>query len=692
MFFKKRKQKALQQRALEISSQMTAEPTQQNFTLQQELTSVFQLMTGNNEKITDPFKQSLWVAACINTIVKRFASAPFEIKKGDDLVESGPVFDLFENPNPFQDSNIFHETISGLLSLTGNCMIVMDGLADNKTNSLPTAMFPLHSKHFEAVLNKERNTPVSWKMEVDGQKVTIPWENVIHIKKWNPNSLILGHDPLEPAENTIAMDWFSGLFNRKFFKNDATPNGIIEHPSGKASRSKAEEIREVWEGNHKGVNQAHKIGVLFGGMKYTQMGITQRDMQFMEGKKLSREEIAAILGVPPATVGIFEFANYANAEAQIKMLWEGTIIPTQAKSESSFRAKFFKRFAPDLSGRYNTKNIKALQEDEDKKVARAVQLFGIGVPLEEINDKLGLELSIDDLAWKRTWLVPFSMIPADQLIENPPRDDDNQENSTKLSTDVEKYKTIQLSRAKWVRIRRKSQKNIKSFEKEMIKFFDKQEKLLLNELKNAIGGDLETLSIGDVIKFDWLEQDKLLIKATKPHHLDGLELGGQAAIDEIGLIDVAFDTDDKIVTDFLLDKQSLITGINDTVKDQVSLTLAEAIEAGESLQQQVDRVAGTFDQARNRAQTIARTEVNDAVNGGREAGFSQSGVEGKNWLNSGGENVRESHSNGAGVGGEVVKVGETFSNGLRWPSDTASGDAGETANCVCTMTAVIKIN
>jgi len=693
MFNSKKKHKEeLKLLAIEIASQLTSEPTQKNATLQQEFNSIFNQLVGTNDKITDPFEQSLWVAACINTIVNRFASAPFEIKEGDKLTTDKKILSLFNHPNPFMDGNLFQETIAGLVSLTGNAMIVMDGLVDGKTSKLPSSMWPLHSKHLRPVLNKERNMPSFWELEVDGEKTKIHWENVLHIKTWNPNSMIIGHDPLKPAKNTIAMDFFSGLFNRKFFQNNATPSGVLSTEKNVSSDVR-KEIRENWTSNHNGVENSNKIAVLSGGLKYTQMGLTQQDMQFIEGKKLSREEIAAILGVPPATVGIFEFANYANSEAQIKMLWEATLIPLGVKVASVFNSMFFARFSPTLSVSYNTSNIKALQEDEDKKVARAQVLFNMGVTLDVINTRLKLELDIDNLPWKNTWLVPFSLISAAELIKNP-LSKEKEENSTDINNSVNKYVNVRLSRAKWVEINRKSRKNVKAFEKEMVSFFDKQEKLLLNELKNATG--IQILSIlvngaNDVVNFDWTTQDRLLIKRTKPHYLDSLELGGSSSMEEIKIIGIDFSTDDKLVTDFLLDKENFVTGINDTVREQLILQIAEGVEAGESIQQLTDRLSTVYDQARTRAQNIARTETNDAVNGGRTAGYGQAGVEGKTWLNSGKENVRESHSNGAGVGGETVKIDESFSNGLRWPSDTANGEPAETNNCVCTITAKVKI-
>jgi uncharacterized protein with gpF-like domain len=94
-----------------------------------------------------------------------------------------------------------------------------------------------------------------------------------------------------------------------------------------------------------------------------------------------------------------------------------------------------------------------------------------------------------------------------------------------------------------------------------------------------------------------------------------------------------------------------------------------------------------FDGAKNRVKTIARTEINSAANGGKFIGFKDAGVEKHEWLNSFDSDVREAHSNNVGVGGEVVELGESFSNGLVHPGDPG-GDPGEVINCRCTTIAV----
>ena len=64
---------------------------------------------------------------------------------------------------------------------------------------------------------------------------------------------------------------------------------------------------------------------------------------------------------------------------------------------------------------------------------------------------------------------------------------------------------------------------------------------------------------------------------------------------------------------------------------------------------------------------------------GRLEAGRQNGAATKTWVVTSG-NPRAAH---AAMNGETVGLDDEFSNGLRWPGDSASGDAAEVANCNC---------
>ena len=102
---------------------------------------------------------------------------------------------------------------------------------------------------------------------------------------------------LQIARETIATDLNAQKFAGKFYKQGARPSGIIEVPT-KTEQENKDKVRDAFERMAGGLDGAFRVAVLDLGMKYTQLGITQKDAQFIESRNFSVEEISRFTGVP----------------------------------------------------------------------------------------------------------------------------------------------------------------------------------------------------------------------------------------------------------------------------------------------------------------------------------------------------------------------------------------------------------
>ena len=71
-----------------------------------------------------------------------------------------------------------------------------------------------------------------------------------------------------------------------------------------------------------GSGNANKIAVLEEGMKYTPIGISPEQAQFLETRKFQINEIARIFRVPPHMVGDLEKSSFSNIDAMTQRLEE----------------------------------------------------------------------------------------------------------------------------------------------------------------------------------------------------------------------------------------------------------------------------------------------------------------------------------------------------------------------------------
>jgi len=85
------------------------------------------------------------------------------------------------------------------------------------------------------------------------------------------------------------------------------------------------------------------------------------------------------------------------------------------------------------------------------------------------------------------------------------------------------------------------------------------------------------------------------------------------------------------------------------------------------------------DMKRYELERIARTEIHEADGAAADLQMKELGVEYEQWITALDGRERESH---AELHGEIIRVGDTFSNGLEYPGDM-SGEPEDYINCRC---------
>lgn len=127
-------------------------------------------------------------------------------------------------------------------------------------------------------------------------------------------------------------------------------------------------------------------------------------------------------------------------------------------------------------------------------------------------------------------------------------------------------------------------------------------------------------------------------------------------------------------------RRALLLGMADSSSTG---TLADRVrEVFEALESELEALA---DRLGTRAAMVARTETSSAANAARFEQWNASGISQHEWLSAGDELVRDSHQ----IDGEVVVLGERFSNGMRYPGEPGQ-PAGMVVNCRCALAPVIQ--
>ena len=166
-----------------------------------------------------------------------------------------------------------------------------------------------------------------------GSMVTLLPTDVLHIPGLGFDGLV-GYSPIAMAKNAIGMAIACEEYGAKFFANGAAPGGVLEHPG---TIKDPQRVRESWQSTFGGSGNANKIAVLEEGMKYTPIGISPEQAQFLETRKFQINEIARIFRVPPHMVGDLEKSSFSNIEQQSLEFVKYTLEPWVTRWEQTIQ-------------------------------------------------------------------------------------------------------------------------------------------------------------------------------------------------------------------------------------------------------------------------------------------------------------------------------------------------------------------
>jgi len=220
--------------------------------------------------------------------------------------------------------------------------------------------------------------------------------------------------------------------------------------------------------------------------------------------------------------------------------------------------------------------------------------------------------------------------------------------------------------------------------KEITKLFEKQEREILEKLKENWGKGLKdyTSHIFDLEKWNEAFNKKLF-----PFLISFARQGGDAILVEFN-IDASFDVNAPKVLNWIGEKIRMSSEeINNTTREKIRNAIQEALNNGETYNEMAKRIQNVFDEAKTtRAMTIARTEVTAINNFSMLEAVQQQDLNlYKKWLPALDEKTREWHAEMINHGSipledDFIVGGEAMS----FPGDPR-GSAENVINCRCVL-------
>ena len=346
------------------------------------------------------YRQNAIVFRCVNEIANGAASMGFKVFDGDNLLESHPLVSLLDRPNPLQAGVEYFQSLYSYLLLSGNSYAVK-----SMVGSLPRELHLLRPDRME-VKPSSTSIPKGYCYKLNGKEVNY-WEadpltgesEIKHFKMWNPLDDYLGLSPLMAAAIDVDQHNMIAKHNIALLQNGARPSGaIIFKPTDDAgmqtmlSDGQRQQISEDLRNRFQGSHNAGRPVLLEGDFDWKEMGMSPKDMDFLDQKNLTARDIALCFGVPSQLVGIPDAQTYANVQEARLALYEETIVPLARRIESDLNEWLAPAYGDRIRIEYDIDSVPALTERRRRIYENVVAAVREGIiTRNEARDRLGYE-------------------------------------------------------------------------------------------------------------------------------------------------------------------------------------------------------------------------------------------------------------------------------------------------------------
>lgn len=519
-----------------------------------------------------------------------------------------------------------------------------------------------------------------------GRRLELTPDQVVYFQgSTAPDNSLWGVPPIESLRRVLAEDTEAGIYREQFWRRGARASAVIERPleAGDWSDGAWGRFRESWDNAYSGHGDgAGGTPILEDGMKLAAgTDVTAQSSQYVESRKLTREEVAAAYHIDPIWVGITGTGeSYASVKERHAALYQDDLGPWIAMLEQDMTAQFLPALvAANLLETLSVKiNIAEKLRGRPEETAEAINRL-VGRPVMTPNEgRAWLDLS--SLPEGEGLTVPLNVIVGGQTIpgEAPPAAAAIPAGAAAALAELEAIATKARNQPALPRPRAAGPTeaqidalraaHIPAVENAMLRTFERQAAEVLAEL-GAAGDDATATEIFDRDRFDFeLAAD-----------LFGLALDYANEVAVVTAEALAFDDLDPEAFEPYLDTNSAKAATN--INYRTARQIADALDSAGEDDDTAELVAAVFAAAATaRATQIANSRATSILGFAATDTARQAGRVKKVW------NVTTNNSRHPEMQGETVPLGANFSNGLAWPGDAAAGNVGEAAGCRCFLT------
>jgi HK97 family phage portal protein len=316
-------------------------------------------------------------------------------KAGKEILDH-PLLDLLARPSPASGGAFFFESVYTYLMLSGNSYIEKVG----PNNKAPTELWAQRPDRMKVIAGRF-GTPSAFRWSLGGKEKDWPvnpitgQSDILHIREFHPLDDWYGLSRVEPAHTGIDRNNAAAAHNKALLDNGARPSGalVFETVSSDGQNIAAppdiiEKAERELKKRHGGPSNAGTPMVLGGNVKWEEMGLSPKDMDFNEGKQDAARDICVAWGVPHVLIvkGAATFNNIKEAKLE---LYEETVLPLIKTVVDELNVWLVPMFGDGLTLSIDMDSIPSLEPRREIRRKTYTDLLDKGIlDVEEVREAL----------------------------------------------------------------------------------------------------------------------------------------------------------------------------------------------------------------------------------------------------------------------------------------------------------------
>lgn len=250
------------------------------------------------------------VFACSRVIAENVAGLPVRVTGADDSggATDHPLHNIL-NVQSAEGITAYEcrEALVLAMLLRGNAFALVERDDDGGI----TGLIPLDPD--SVTVERLAGGRLRYKVSAEGRTVrTLLQGECLHLTYRRRPGELVGRSPIQICREALGAARLQQEHDSYTWRNGGQMQGYFK--THKPLRDEEfYRMRESIQDSYSGPRSSGRKMILDGGVEWVNMSLSMVDAEFIAARKLSREDICAIFGVPPSMLGITESVNRSNA-------------------------------------------------------------------------------------------------------------------------------------------------------------------------------------------------------------------------------------------------------------------------------------------------------------------------------------------------------------------------------------------